>query len=82
MYICISVSAIHCRNRCTDVFYNCVIFVMLNKRKSYIYKEEKIKCKSSVQLVALPIVAEFGKRMPEGDALKCVYKECPINGVT
>ena len=37
MYICVSV--IHCRNRCTEqvrlhIFYNCVIFVIVNKRKS------------------------------------------------
>jgi len=27
-------SVIHCWNRCSDMFYNCIIFVILNKRKS------------------------------------------------
>ena len=33
MYICIIMYVIHCWNRYTDMFYNCVIFVILNKRK-------------------------------------------------
>ena len=30
MYICIYMYVIHCWNGCADMFYNCVIFVILN----------------------------------------------------
>ena len=41
MHVYLYTYVIHCWNGCTHIFYNCVIFVILNLKKNFLKKEEE-----------------------------------------